>query len=80
MHFTSIKLIYCKYSRRRDLLNKTLFFYNYEKPPCHVACKILNPYISEHLPPSELQQKPITMKPVCNDHLYNKIYYLWFIQ
>ena len=21
-----------------------------------------------------------TMKPVCNDHLYNKIYYLWFIQ
>ena len=22
----------------------------------------------------------ITVKPVCNDHLYNKIYYLWFIQ
>ena len=21
-----------------------------------------------------------TVKPVCNDHLYNKIYYLWFIQ
>ena len=21
-----------------------------------------------------------TMKPVCDDHLYNKIYYLWFIQ
>ena len=21
-----------------------------------------------------------TMKPVCNDHLYDKIYYLWFIQ
>ena len=21
-----------------------------------------------------------TMKPICNDHLYNKIYYLWFIQ
>ena len=20
-----------------------------------------------------------TVKPVCNDHLYNKIYYLWFI-
>ena len=20
------------------------------------------------------------MKPVCNDHLYNEIYYLWFIQ
>ena len=22
----------------------------------------------------------ITVEPVCNDHLYNKIYYLWFIQ
>ena len=22
----------------------------------------------------------ITVKPVCNDHLYNKIYYLWFVQ
>ena len=21
-----------------------------------------------------------TMKPVCNDHLYNEIYHLWFIQ
>ena len=21
-----------------------------------------------------------TVKPVCNDHLYNKIYYLWVIQ
>ena len=21
-----------------------------------------------------------TVKPVCNDHLYNKTYYLWFIQ
>ena len=21
-----------------------------------------------------------TVKPVCNDHLYNKFYYLWFIQ
>ena len=21
-----------------------------------------------------------TVKPVCNDHLYNKAYYLWFIQ
>ena len=21
-----------------------------------------------------------TVKPVCNDHLSNKIYYLWFIQ
>ena len=23
---------------------------------------------------------PSTVKPVCNDHLYDKIYYLWFIQ
>ena len=22
----------------------------------------------------------LTVKPVCNDHLYNKIYYMWFIQ
>ena len=21
-----------------------------------------------------------TVKPVCNDHLLNKVYYLWFIQ
>ena len=21
-----------------------------------------------------------TVKPVCNDHLSNKIYYMWFIQ
>ena len=21
-----------------------------------------------------------TVKPVCNDHFYDKIYYLWFIQ
>ena len=26
------------------------------------------------------QQKTSTVKPVCNDHLYNKICYLWFIQ
>ena len=26
------------------------------------------------------QSSTITVKPVCNDHLYNKIYYLWFIQ
>ena len=23
---------------------------------------------------------PSTVKPVSNDHLYDKIYYLWFIQ
>ena len=22
----------------------------------------------------------LTVKPVCNDHLYNKMYNLWFIQ
>ena len=21
-----------------------------------------------------------TMEPICNDHLHNKIYFLWFIQ
>ena len=29
---------------------------------------------------SEPKQHPVTVKPVCNDHLYDKIYYLWFIQ
>ena len=38
---------------------------------------------------AELSQRPrdvkkpssySTVKPVCNDHLYNKIYFLWFIQ
>ena len=24
--------------------------------------------------------EPNTVKPVSNDHLYNRIYYLWFIQ
>ena len=27
-----------------------------------------------------LNRQQVTVKPVCNDHLYNKIYYLWFIQ
>ena len=27
-----------------------------------------------------LRKSTYTVKPVCNDHLYNKIYYLWFIQ
>ena len=24
--------------------------------------------------------KSYTVKPVCNDHIYHKMYYLWFIQ
>ena len=28
----------------------------------------------------ETKPQPYTVKPVCNDHLYNKMYYLWFIQ
>ena len=36
-------------------------------------------------PISEIESQPEassygTVKPVCNDHLYNEIYYLWFIQ
>ena len=27
-----------------------------------------------------VQSVYITVKPVCNDHLYNKIYYQWTIQ
>ena len=26
------------------------------------------------------KQAQDTVKPVCNNHLYSKIYYLWFIQ
>ena len=26
------------------------------------------------------QVKIDAVKPVCNDHLYHKIYYMWFIQ
>ena len=29
---------------------------------------------------TENQPQAATVKPVYNDHLYNKIYYLWFIQ
>ena len=28
----------------------------------------------------QYHQTPNTVKPVCNDHLYNKSYYLWFLQ
>ena len=28
----------------------------------------------------QLKDITYTVKPVCNDHLYDKIYYLWFIQ
>ena len=30
--------------------------------------------------PFDTRASKATVKPVCNDHLYNKIYYLWFIQ
>ena len=36
-------------------------------------------------PISEIESQPEassygTVKPICNDHLYNGIHYLWFIQ
>ena len=31
-------------------------------------------------PTRMLETKCDTVKPVCNDHLYNKMYYPWFIQ
>ena len=27
-----------------------------------------------------IEQRRYTVKPVCNDHLYNEVYHLWFIQ
>ena len=41
---------------------------------------IKQPYISHVITQMEKMQMRITVKPVCNDHLYNKINYLWFIQ
>ena len=38
----------------------------------------LNVLITYTIEEEVLQQ--CTVKPVCNDHLCNKIYYLWFIQ
>ena len=32
------------------------------------------------VPTTDVMTYQSTVKPVCNDHLYNKIYYLWFIQ
>ena len=37
---------------------------------------ILVPYLKDQL--QQLHWN--TVKPVCNGHLYNNIYYLWFIQ
>ena len=36
----------------------------------------LNPLVAAE----RLKSNQSTVKPVCNDHLYNKIYFLWFIQ
>ena len=39
---------------------------------------------TSHLFPSkhidQAPPEPIAVEPVCNDHLYNELYYLWFIQ
>ena len=48
--------------------------------------KVFRPYLSEIFIPcmnmihKRMRLVIITVKPVCNDHLYNKIYYLQFIQ
>ena len=36
--------------------------------------------LGQSVVPSPFLHEVNTVKPVCNDHLYNKIYYLWFIQ
>ena len=37
-------------------------------------------YVSMAYVLESLHRELTTVKPVCNDHLYNEIYYLWFIQ
>ena len=41
-------------------------------------------WLDDVFPPDDLGSGPytksITVKPVCNDQLYNEIHYLWFIQ
>ena len=32
------------------------------------------------LEPGDNMSEQFTVKPVCNDHLYNKTHYLWLIQ
>ena len=53
-------------------------FYNFDPHESMLLIKATAWYVSVEQPFS----KPVccTVKPVCNDHLYNEIYYLWFIQ
>ena len=37
-------------------------------------------WVCDHLSILGFKLIYVTVKPVCNDHLYNNIYYLWFIQ
>ena len=50
-------------------------------PYLNTADKLLGAYL-EYFGENKLIWRPHndTVKPVCNDHLYNKMYYLWFIQ
>ena len=41
---------------------------------------ILQANLNFMMPDSNVAIQEYTVKPVCNDHLYNKIYGLWFIQ
>ena len=63
-------------------------FVNFSRPLSIVLVKLprINLaliYVLESFVAVTLQQYPWssdTVKPVCNDHIYNKINYLWFIQ
>ena len=45
----------------------------------HVGGHVLKKWQSERVRTASMGNVS-TVKPVCNDHLYNTIYYLWFIQ
>ena len=61
------------------------YFISHDKFGSHKTCKVINPKFMTSMPRGATQydmclQIRHTVKPVCNEHLYNKIHYLWFIQ
>ena len=55
-------------------------FYNYTRRAWNISGTLNDTqFIVRHIF-SKQSNIIVTVKPVCSDHLYNEIYYLWFIQ
>ena len=68
---------------RRNLIANALGFCISCINPPMCACAVSSAHYTYYGPGCSIwstSQELCTVKPVCNDHLYNKIYYLWFIQ